>query len=142
MASTLKVAIAVIALGLASGTAQAQRVYKHVDEKGNITYSQTPPANDAKTVRVPPPRGAYPNDRSLLEEERRTERQAAMDERRRELERRQQEQQEAMQDARRKQVEALRAECVRNRGTDCNDPSTIARMESERGPSQYRPRAR
>lgn len=138
----MKILIAAIALSLAAGAAQAQKVYKHVDEKGNITYSQTPPANDATTVKVPPPRKLSSNDPYLLEEERRANRQAAMDERRREHELRQREQLEARQEARRKQVEALRAECVRNRGTDCNDPATIARMEAERGPSQYRPRAR
>jgi len=137
----MKTWIAAIALVLVSGTAPAQKVYKHVDEKGNVTYSQTPPANDAKTVRTPPPR-TYPNNPYALEEERRAERQARMDERQRDHERRQQEQQEAMQEARRKHVAALRAECERNRGTDCNDPATIARMEAERGPSQYRPRSR
>lgn len=138
----MKILIAVIALATAAATAHAQKVYKHVDEKGNVTYSQTPPAAEAKTVKVPPPRKSYSTNPYLAEEERRAEREAAMDERRREAERRHHEQQEAMQEARRKHVEALRAECIRNRGADCDDPATIARMEAERGPSQYRPRAR
>ena len=137
----MKILLAALALALAAGTTQAQKVYKHVDEKGNVTYSQTPPSNDAKAIKVPPPRSSNLSPYAI-EEERRVARQAEMEDRRREYERRQQEQQEAMQEARRKQIEALRSECVRNRGTDCNDPATIARMEAERGPSQYRPRAR
>lgn len=140
----MRLLFAALVLVLGCGAAHAQKVYKHVDEKGNITYSQTPPANDAKTVRVPPPRksSSHAYDPYLNEEERRAERRARMDERQRDYERHRQEQQEAMQEARRKQVEALRAECERNRGTDCNDPATIRRMEAERGPTQYRPRAR
>lgn len=138
----MKIFVAVLLLALGSGATLAQRVYKHVDEKGNVTYSQTPPANDAKTVKVPPPRPAHVNSAYPLDEERRADQRAAMEERQRDYERRRQEQQEAMQEAQRKRTEALRAECVRNRGTDCNDPATLSRMEAERGPSQYRPRAR
>jgi len=140
----MKLLFAALALALGCGTAQGQKVYKHVDDKGNITYSQTPPANDAKTVRVPAPRNSsnHPSNAYLNEEERRAERRARMDEQQRDYERRHQEQQEAIKEARRKHVETLRSECERNRGTDCNDPATIARMEAERGPSPYRPRAR
>lgn len=136
----MKLALAAAAALLAFG-AHAQKVYKHVDEKGNVTYSQTPPAADAKAVPVPPPRklppSAYGSD-----EERRAAQRAAMQDRQAEFERRQREHMEAVQEDRRKQIDALRAECVRNRGTDCDDPNTIARMQAERGPSQYRPRAR
>ncbi|MCC6532347.1 MAG: DUF4124 domain-containing protein [Burkholderiales bacterium] len=124
------------------GTANAQsarQAYKHVDEQGNVTYSQTPPEKrDAKAIGLPPPRSAPPAGRDY---ERDVMRRQAAEDRRRDWERRQQERQAAVEEARRRRTEDLRAECNRNRGTDCNDPETIRRMEAERGPSQYRPRA-
>lgn len=128
-------------LALIPLAAQAQKVYKHVDEKGNVTYSQTAPAGDAKAISVPPPRKVPPPSRYRGDEVH-AERQAERERLRLEHERRQEERREAMQEAQRKEQDALRAECARNRGTDCNDPATLARMKAERGPSQYRPRAR
>lgn len=131
-----------IVLVFIATSAHAQKVYKHVDDKGNVTYSQTPPANDAKTVNVPPPRRLPMNASQLRNEELRAEQQAERERRRLDFERRQAEQREAQQEARKQRMEALRAECQRDRGTDCNDPAAMARMEAERGPNQYRPRAR
>jgi len=127
-----------VAAALLSGSAASQ-AYKHVDEQGRVTYSQTPPGKDAQKVDVPPPRRtqAHPS----RDYEREALRRQAQEDRQREFERRSRERQEAMEEARRKRTEDLRAECHRNRGTDCNDPETIRRMEAERGPSQYRPTA-
>jgi hypothetical protein len=134
--------VPLIALAFAAVTAHAQKVYKHVDDKGNVTYSQTPPANDAKVVNVPPPRRVPSSTSHQRNEEFHALQQAEHERRRLEFERRQAEQREAQQEAKRKRDEALQAECQRNRGTDCNDPAALARMEAERGPNQYRPRAR
>lgn len=138
----MKRACLLIALALTATSAFAQKVYKHVDEKGNVTYSQTPPAKDATTVNVPPPRRAQPSSSYERNEEMRAQRQAEQERRRLEYERRQAEEREARQEAEKKRMDALRSECLRNRGTDCNDPAALARMEAERGPNQYRPRAR
>lgn len=118
----------------------ARQAYKHVDEQGNVTYSQTPPAKDAQAIRLPPPQPAVPH--ASHEELRQMRRQARQDEhlQRQDYERHARERQAALEEARKKRYESLRAECVRNRGTDCDDPATIARMQAERGPSQYRPR--
>jgi hypothetical protein len=51
------------------------------------------------------------------------------------------EQQEMAEQARKNRLDELRTECNRNRGTDCNNPETLKRMEAERGPSRYRPTA-
>lgn len=138
----LKPSHLLIALVFAAPFAHAQKVYKHVDDKGNVTYSQTPPGSDATTVKVPPPRKVNSGSSHQRTEEMRAEQRAERERRRVEFEQRQAEQREARQEAERKRIEALRAECQRNRGTDCNDPATLARMEAERGSSQYRPRVR
>jgi len=134
----------VIALCLCSGIAlavhaqPAREAYKHVDADGRVTYSQTPPEKDARKLALPPPRqGAYPSP----DYEREAMRRQAAEDRRLEYERRMRERQEMLEEARKRRIEELRSDCLRNRGTDCNDPETIKRMETERGPSQYRPRA-
>jgi hypothetical protein len=130
----------IVALGCAGAQAQpARQAYKHVDEHGNVTYSQTPPSKDAKPIDLPPPRPVVPAGPDY---ERQVLRRQAAEDRRLEREQRRREQQEAMEAARRERADALRAECWRNRGTDCDDPETIRRMEAERGPSRYRPRVR
>lgn len=116
----------------------AREAYKHVDEQGRVTYSQTPPEKDGRKIALPPPRQSaygYPYDeRAVMQRQ-------ANEDRRREYERQMRERQEALEEARKRQIEELRADCLRNRGTDCNDPKTIRRMAAERGPSQYRPTA-
>lgn len=142
--SVLKCSCLLVALAFVAPFAHGQKVYKHVDEKGNVTYSQTPPGGDATTVKVPPPRKVNSSSGSSYQrsEEFRAEQRAERERRRLEFEQRQLEQREAQQEAERKRIEALRTECQRNRGTDCNDPATLARMEAERGSNQYRPRVR
>lgn len=130
------------ALALAASVAAAQparQAYKHVDEQGRVTYSQSPPTGDAKKVDIPPPRKSVPY--SQRDTEREAIRRQEYENRRQRAEHERQAQREALEESRRKQIEALRAECNRNRGTDCNDPETIRRMEADRGPSRYRPTA-
>jgi len=128
-------------LGLSLAHAQpARQAYKHVDDQGNVTYSQTPPAKDTQAIRLPPPQPAVAH--ASNEELRQMRRQAREEarHRREDHERYARERQALLEEARKQRYESLRAECVRNRGTDCDDPATIARMQAERGPSQYRPR--
>ena len=131
----------VIALAAASADAQqpAKQAYKHVDEQGRVTYSQTPPpAKDAQKVVLPPPRTPQQPGRDY---EREALRRQEYENQRTQHERAVRERQEAVENDRNKRVQELRAECARNRGTDCDNPDTIRRMEAERGPSNYRPTA-
>ena len=124
----------------AAGAQQpARQAYKHVDEQGRVTYSQTPPAKEAQKMTLPPPRTTSgPAGRDY---ERDALRRQEYEDRRVQHERAQRERQESLEADRNKRVEDLRAECLRNRGTDCDSPDTIRRMEAERGPSNYRPTA-
>ena len=131
----------VVGLTAAAAGAQqpAKQAYKHVDEQGRVTYSQTPPAKEAQKMALPPPRTTSgPTGRDY---ERDALRRQEYEDRRVQHERAQRERQEAYDADRNKRVEDLRAECLRNRGTDCDSPDTIRRMEAERGPSNYRPTA-
>jgi hypothetical protein len=121
--------------------AHAQQVYKHVDDKGNVVYSQTPPAGkEADKVKVAPAyRSSAPPVRDYDTEVIR--RQQAED-RRRENERLREEQRQQQEEARRKRDAALEAECVRNRGTDCSNPETWRRMEADQRPGSGPPRNR
>jgi hypothetical protein len=122
-----------------AGAEPARQAYKHVDEQGRVTYSQTPPAKDAKKMALTPPRSTPPPGRDY---EREALRRQEYEEQRSRYERAHRERQAALEAERNKRIEALRAECHRNRGTDCNDPETVRRMEAERTPGQHRPIAR
>jgi hypothetical protein len=139
MKRTTRIALVALAAWLPAPIACAQQAYKHVDEKGRVTYSQVPPDKDAKKIALPPPRRTTPP--ADVDYEREALRRQATEDRRRDHERQMRERQEAVEEAKRRRVDELRADCVRNRGTDCNDSETIRRMEAERGPSQYRPTA-
>lgn len=64
-----------VVLMIASGAAQADAIYKHVDEKGNVTYSSSPPKGSGKVkkLEVPDKPSASEVDaaRRQLEEEKR-----------------------------------------------------------------------
>ena len=134
----LVVRAGVVALGVAiSAGAHAQKAYKHVDEKGNVTYSQTPPteAKKVEKVDISPAqqgRGGHPvsGSRDVYIQRSRS----YQDDRMRAHEAFQQQQKEAEQ----KRLAALRDECVRNRGTDCNNPRTLEEMEAQRRPGGTR----
>lgn len=64
-----------VGLMIASGAAEADAIYKHVDEKGNVTYSSSPPKDggEVKKLDVPDKPSASEVDaaRQQLEEEKR-----------------------------------------------------------------------
>jgi len=121
----------------AAGAAE-RKAYKYVDEQGNVVYSQTPPADgrDAKQVDIAsaqagrqsyvPPPGPYDDPKRLSN--------------RQDYETRRREQQRLREEAQRKRLADLEAECNRNRGTNCNDPETLRLIESQKIPGgrQYR----
>jgi hypothetical protein len=121
---------------VAGADAQERKAYKYVDEKGNVTYSQTPPAGkDAKQLNIAPAhRGSGGNTtRGPYDDPRRysTERQDQYGERMRER-------QKQMEEARQKRLAELEAECNRNRGTDCKNPETLRLIESNQIPGGRR----
>jgi hypothetical protein len=132
-----KLAVLVLAGLLCAGAnAQERKAYKYVDEKGNVVYSQTPPAGkDARKLDISPansgrvgtttPGGAYDDPRRYSSDQDR------VNERRREMERKREE-------ANQKRLAELEAECNRNRGADCKNPETLRLIEASRIPrSRY-----
>jgi len=139
-----KAAILAAALGIAGAApACAQQVYKYVDEKGNVSYSQTPPPDrDAGKVKVTPPARAAAENRPRHDYEAEVIRRQRAEDRRRELEAQREEQRQQMEEARKKRIAELEARCIRERGTDCKNPATIQRMEAEERPGTYPGRRR
>jgi hypothetical protein len=129
-------AVAVLsALLCANADAQSSKLYKYVDEKGNVVYSQTPPMSGAKAEKLDsrpaysgrggngPSYSPYDNPGVYSNDDARWRREDAA--------RQRQEQQEQ---ARQKRLADLEARCNRNRGTDCNDPETLRYLESTKIP--------
>jgi hypothetical protein len=52
---TLGYALVATGLLIASGPAAAETIYKHVDEKGNVTYSSSPPKSSGKVKKLDVP---------------------------------------------------------------------------------------
>jgi len=122
-----------------SAAAGDGRIYKHVDEKGNVVYSQTPPMDGAKARKLdssPAYRGsggdsssASPYDnpgRYSRDEQLQQHRNTA------------QERQQRVEESRRSRQAVLEAECNRNRGTDCKNPETLRYLESTQIPRSGR----
>lgn len=119
----------------ASGAgAQERKAYRHVDAAGNVTYSQTPPVDgkDAKPVDIAPAqrgRGGYVDSYSHYENPRyyaalsAYERRVAAP---------------AQSSARDQRLAAVKAECERQRGVDCNNPATIQYLDSTSIPGRGR----
>ncbi len=119
----------------ASGAgAQERKAYRHVDAAGNVTYSQTPPVHGADTrpVDITPAqrgRGGYVDSYSPYENPRyyaalsAYERRAAAP---------------AQPSARDQRLAAVKAECERQRGVDCNNPATIQYLDSTSIPGRGR----
>jgi hypothetical protein len=136
---TPPIALSWIVLGVAAATsagALERKAYKYVDEKGNVTYSQTPPANgkDASKIDISPANSSrlgpgwdrsFPGSRGWSTDAPRYE--DAARERARKLE-----------EARRQRMAELEAECNRARGTDCKNPDTLRYIESEKIPRRGR----
>ena len=122
-----------------AATAEERKIYKHVDEKGNVTYSQVPPMSGAsveklKTQPAYGGRGGNSTSGSPSDDPRRYSQDYRQDEIKKALQQRQQQ----MQDARNKHLAGLEAECIRNRGTDCNNPEVLRYIESTKIPHSYR----
>lgn len=118
---------------LTAADAADNKAYKYVDEKGNVTYSQVPPATgkDASKIDISPASGArsstgahyarpYPGTSAYSE---RPDYAAA-----------QREQMRQREEAQQKRMRDLEAECVRARGTDCKNPDTLRYIESQNVP--------
>jgi len=123
-------------LAAATAGAQERKAYKYVDEKGNVVYSQNPPpGKDAKQIGIAPAhrgeggstaRGPYddPNRYS-------TDRQDQYSGSTREG-------QKAAEEAQKKRLADLEAQCNRDRGTDCKNPETLRLLESNQVPGGRR----
>jgi len=131
--AVLGVAVCVAAL------AQDRKVYKYVDEKGNVVYSQTPPldASKARKIDATPAysgRGGnsssvypYDNPGTYSGDTRQQQYRDALRER-----------QQRQEEARKNRLTELEAECNRNRGTDCKNPDTLRYQESTQIPRRSR----
>jgi hypothetical protein len=132
-------ALAALLVAFVTGATAAERkAYRYVDEKGNVVYSQTPPADgrDARKVDITPaqagryghvvPPGPYDNPRQYSGQG--------------DYEARMREQQRLREEAQRKRLAELEAECNRSRGTDCKNPETLRLIEAQKIPGgrQYR----
>lgn len=127
-------ACALLALFVGAGVqAQERKAYRQVDASGKVTYSQSPPADgkESKQVDISPAqrgRGGLVNDGggySAYDDPRYYAGQSARDRYRVTQRPSAQEQRYA----------ELKAECERQRGTDCNNPATLRYLESTNQPS-------
>lgn len=125
---------AVLALVFATHATAQNKVYKIVDEKGNVSYSQSPPpaAKKVEAINVAPANSSEGRNKTSPDLARQRNNQyEAYNEQRMEAMRTQQ---KAREDAERARVDSLRAECTRNRGSDCDSPETLRLLEAQRQP--------
>jgi hypothetical protein len=130
---------AVLALLLAIATsaiAQERKAYRHVDAAGNVTYSQNPPADgkEAKKVDITPAqrgRGGYVGGYSAYDNPRYYAGASAYD-------RYPTTPTQSYQAARDQRLAAVKTECERQRGVDCNNPATIQYLDSTSIPRRGR----
>lgn len=125
---------AVFALVFANHATAQNKVYKIVDEKGNVSYSQSPPpaAKKVEAINVAPANSSEGRNRTSPDLARQRNNQyEAYNEQRMEAMRTQQ---KAREDAERARMDSLRAECNRNRGSDCDSPETLRLLEAQRQP--------
>jgi uncharacterized protein DUF4124 len=118
-----------VAVAFAAGPALAQKAYKQVDEKGNVTYSQTPPVQgkEAKKVDIAPAHAGRGASAGGGSDSYRVETYTYQSPQ-------QQQYQRAREEAEKKRMAELAAECSRNRGTDCNNPEALRLMEAQKMP--------
>lgn len=117
-------------------SAEEPKIYKHVDEKGNIVYSQTPPATGKSVKKLdaqPAYRGlgGYTAPGSPYYDYPSSSQDYRYDQYRNAAQQRQQQ----IEDARNKRNAELEAECNRNRGTDCSNPETLRYIDSTKIPN-------
>lgn len=106
--------------------AQERKAYKVVDKNGNITYSQTPPVDgqDAQKVVTKPAmagRGGSTNSYSPHDDPRHYSGQSTYNPN---------SSGQRQPTPRDQRLAALKAECERQRGTDCNNPAALQYMDS------------
>jgi hypothetical protein len=137
-----KLTLGAAILGLVVCTAalaQERKVYKYVDEKGNVVYSQTPPLDASKARKIDatpaysgrggnsPSVSPYDNPRTYSGDTGQQQYRDALRER-----------QQRQEEARKNRLTELEAECNRNRGTDCKNPDTLRYQESTQIPRRSR----
>lgn len=126
----------VLAVAFASGAlAQERKAYRHVDAAGNVTYSQTPPADgkEAKQVDITPAqrgRGGNTRTYSSYDNPGYYSGQTTYNH--------YPAQTQSYQAAREQQLAAIKADCERQRGVDCNNPATLQYLESTTIPRRGR----
>ncbi len=139
MITSKRVSCVLVAAAVAVCTvpAAAQKAYKQVDEKGNVTYSQTPPVQgkEAKKVDISPAQAGRGGPAGSTDTYR-IQRTYSYDQSN------QQAYQKQREEAEQKRMAELKAECNRDRGTNCNDPEALRLMEAQRIPGgrYYPPR--
>lgn len=136
--------LAVLLAAPLAASAVERQAYKYVDEKGNVVYSQTPPVQgkDAKKVDISPASSGRSSYSGGSYEYRQPGRyypgQSYEDARSRAM----QEQQKRREEAEKKRLADLQAECNRNRGADCSNPEVLRQLDAQRipgGRGYYRP---
>lgn len=112
----------------AMGHAQERKAYRHVDAAGNVTYSQTPPvsAKESKTVDISPAQRGRGGDASGY---------SVYDNPHYFADRSYHRYNTTVQPgARERRLSELKAECERQRGTDCSNPRTLQYLDSTHQP--------
>lgn len=130
-------ALMLLAISLSTNAlSQERKAYRYVDATGNVTYSQTPPVDGkaAKPVDIAPAqrgRGGSTSGYSPYDDPRHysnpypyaynanTSAQSS-------------------QAQREQRLAAVKAECLRQRGTDCNNPATLQYLDSTSIPRRGR----
>ena len=117
--------------------AQEREAYKYVDEKGNVTYSQTPPVigKDANKIDISPANSARGGAAHLPYSGSRSYTVYADDRHRNDAGSRER----ARQEAERRRLADLEAECMRARGADCKNPETLRYLEAQKIPRAGKP---
>lgn len=118
---------------MASAGAGERTAYKSVDEKGNVTYSQTPPGKDAKPVDISPAhqgRGGVVMP-PLRDANGGWNRDTQIDPSRA--------RKQAQDEARGRRIAEIVAECERQRGTDCQNPETLRYIDAQSIPRRRLP---
>jgi hypothetical protein len=142
MSTTSKAIFGAVMVGLlhcGAAVAEESKIYKHVDEMGNVSYSQVPPTTGGTVRKLdaqPAYRGlgGYSGSGSPYDDPRISSEDHRQDEYKSAVQRRQQQ----MDDATTKRLAELEAECNRNRGTDCKNPDTLRYIDSTKIPRVYR----
>lgn len=137
---TICAAIFVGLLQCGAAMAEERKIYKHVDEKGNVVYSQVPPTTGANVKKLdtqPAYRGRGGNvmSGSPHNDPRVTSQDYRQDQYNQALQQRQKQTEEQ----RNKRLAELEAECHRDRGTDCSNPEVLRYNESTKIPGRNRP---